>query len=58
MAFVDDLFLSLTARPLFFVFFFVASLVGFVTSPFRGVGVGFKEPHLRLMFKLVESEFS
>ena len=30
--------------------FFLAFLVGFVVSPFRGVGVGFEEPHLRHMF--------
>ena len=29
---------------------FFMYLVGFVASPFRGVGVGFDEPHLRLMF--------
>ena len=30
--------------------FYLAFLVGFVASPFRGVGVGFDEPHLRYMF--------
>ena len=30
--------------------FYLAFLVGFVASPFRGVGVGFEEPHLRHMF--------
>ena len=30
---------------------------GFVASPFRGVGVGFEEPHLRLMVLLVEPGF-
>ena len=37
--------------------FYLARLVGFVTSPFRGVGVGFEEPHLRLRFKFVEPGF-
>ena len=41
-------FLSLTDRPPFFPLF-LAFLVGFVVSPFRGVVVGFGEPHLRLM---------
>ena len=27
---------------------------GFIAKPFRGMGVGFEEPHLRLMFWLVE----
>ena len=49
MAFVDDLFLPLRARPCFLPLF-LTNLVGFVASPFRGVGVGFEEPHLRLMF--------
>ena len=35
----------------FFSFpFYLALVVGFATSPFRGVGVGFEEPHLRHMF--------
>ena len=29
---------------------FLAFRVGFVRSPFRRMGVGFEEPHLRLMF--------
>ena len=39
----------------FLSFFFLAFLVGFVVSPFRGVGVGFEEPHPRLhdMFYVV-----
>ena len=40
-----------------FFLFFLASLVGFETLPFRGVGVGFEELHLQLMFWLVESGF-
>ena len=36
---------------------FFTYLVGFVASPFRGVGVGFEEPHLRLMLWFVESGF-
>ena len=33
-------------------------LASFVASPlFRGVGVGFEEPHLRLMLWFVESGF-
>ena len=41
--------------------FFLAFLVGFVVSPFKGVGVAFEEPNLRLVFYFVESgshEFS
>ena len=49
MAFVDDLFLSFTARPSV-LSYFLAYLAGFVTLPFKRVGVGFEEPHLRLMF--------
>ena len=30
---------------------------GFIAKPFRGVGVGFEEPHLRLMFWLVQPGF-
>ena len=30
---------------------------GFITRPFRGVGVGFEEPHLYVMVKLVEPGF-
>ena len=30
--------------------FYLAFLVGFVASPFRGLGVGFEQPHLRYMF--------
>ena len=57
MAFVVDLFLSLTARPSFLALF-SAYLIGFVTLPFRGVGVSFEEPHLRvIMLKLVELGF-
>ena len=33
----------------------LALLVGFVSPPFRGVGVGFEEPHVRLMFWFLES---
>ena len=44
MAFVDDLFLL--GLPLIFVPYFAS----FVALPFRGVGVGFEDPHLRLMF--------
>ena len=47
--FSSTLFLSLTDKPPFFPFF-LAFLVGFVVSPFRDVGVGCVEPHLRLMF--------
>ena len=47
MAFVDDLFLHLKARS---SFHFFAYFAGFVALPFRGMGVGFEEPHLRLMF--------
>ena len=36
-------------------FFFLASLVGFVTLSFRVVGVDFEELHLRLVFSFVES---
>ena len=49
MAFVEDVFLPLKARPSF-LYFVVAYLDGFVTLLLRGVGVGFEEPHLRLMF--------
>ena len=37
--------------------FSLAFLVGFVASPLRDVGVGFEEPHLRLMLYFVESGF-
>ena len=33
---------------------FLRVFPGFIAKTFRGVGVGFEEPHLRLMFKLVE----
>ena len=49
MAFADDLSMSLRCRPSF-LSLFLTYLVGFVASPFRGVGVDFEEPHLRLMF--------
>ena len=45
--FVDDFFLPLEATLPFILFSYFA---GFVALPFRGVGVGFEEPHLRLMF--------
>ena len=32
-------------------------LPGFIARSFRDVGVGFEEPHLGLMFYLVEPEF-
>ena len=38
MAFVDDLLLSLPARA-YVIYLFLAYLAGFVTLPFRGVGV-------------------
>ena len=50
MAFVDGLFLPLRARASFLSFLVLSYLFGFVASPFRGVGVGFEEPHLRLVF--------
>ena len=49
MASVDDLFLPLKTRPPFLSFSWTY-LAGFVALPFRDVGVGFEEPHLRLMF--------
>ena len=48
MAFVDDLFLPIEARPSFLSLFW-AYLAGFITLLFRGAGVGFEDPHLRLM---------
>ena len=53
MAFVEELFLSLTATRPSFRSLFLASLVGFVTLPFRGVGVGFEEPHRRLVIRII-----
>ena len=49
-------FLSLKVRLALFPFLF-AFPVGFVASPFRGVGVGFDETRLRLGFSFVESGF-
>ena len=49
MASVDDVFLPLRARPSLLSLFFFMYFAGFVAS-FRGVGVGFEEPHLRLVF--------
>ena len=46
MTFVDGFFLPLRLG-LYFVFF--TCFAGFVALPFRGVEVGFEEPHLRLM---------
>ena len=40
-----------------FFLFHLASIVGFVALPFRGVGVGFEEPRLRLVVQLVDSGF-
>ena len=37
---------------------FLRVFPGFIARPFRGVGVGFEEPHLRLMFQLVEPGFA
>ena len=37
--------------------FYLEFLVGFVASPFRGVGVSFEELHLRHIFSFVESGF-
>ena len=48
MAFVDDLFLSLTASPSFLPLF-LAYHAGIVTLPNRGVGGGYEERHLWLM---------
>ena len=36
---------------------FLRVFPGFIAKPFRGVGVGFEEPHLRLMLELVEPGF-
>ena len=36
-----------TAFPLFT---FLRVFPGFIAKPFRGVGAGFEEPHLRLTF--------
>ena len=52
---LDDFFLPLKARSsVHFVFTYFAD---FVALPFRGVGGGIEEPHLRLMFLFVESGF-
>ena len=50
--FVDDFFLRLKATSSFHIFAFFA---GFVALPFRGVGVAFEEPHLRLMFVILHT---
>ena len=47
MVFADDLFRPLRPGLRFFVFVFFL--------PFRDVGVGFEDPHLRLMLYLVQS---
>ena len=36
---------------------FLRVFPGFITKPVRGMGVGFEEPHLRLMFQLVQPGF-
>ena len=36
---------------------FLRVFPGYIAKPFRGVGVGFEEPHLRLMFWFVEPGF-
>ena len=36
---------------------FLRVFPGFIARPFRGVGVGFEEPHLRFMVELVEPGF-
>ena len=41
---------SLSLTDSFLFSFFLAFLIGFVVSVFRGVGMGFEKPHLRLMF--------
>ena len=46
MVFVDDFFLPLKAGSSFIFFTYFA---GFVALPFRGLGVGFEDPHLRLI---------
>ena len=48
MVFLDDSFLLLKAGSSFHLFF--THCAGLVALPFRGVGVSFEEPHLRLMF--------
>ena len=45
MTFVDDLLLQA-----FLPFSLLKYLAGSVTLPFRGVGVGFEEKNLRIMF--------
>ena len=51
VAFAGDLFLPLTAKAfLSLLLVFSAYLAGFVTLPFRDVGVSFEEPHFRLLF--------
>ena len=36
---------------------FLRVFPGFIAKPFRAAGVGFEEPHLRLMFWIVEPGF-
>ena len=46
----DDSPKRILPAPQGWVFLFFTYFAGFVALPFRGVGVGFEEPHLRLMF--------
>ena len=61
VGFIDVLSLPLTGMlSLLFIpayFSFLASLNGVVNLTYRGVGMGFEEPHLRLMSWLVGSGF-